>query len=246
MYQHELSPAERERAIQGILNQGLRQPKGLWAGLWELLCALGPGNLFFGTALAAGLTLAANLAAVWLCGRFLAGRMYAALFAMAPASFLLILLFTEAAEQLSGCYPLKMTCKYTLRQVTACRVLAFSLLGTVSCTLGSLYYVNLFGARSLLQPLSISLCGLFLCVALSLLFLRRFQGPRAPLFMAALWMAVSLLPPALFGQDWEALLAQLPAAVTAGTAAAAWVLSLLELKWMLNTPGKEASRCAAC
>ena len=60
------------------------------------------------------------------------------LFATAPVFFVFAVLLTEIAERINLLYELKMTCKYTILQITAFRVVCFSLIGTVLCTLISL------------------------------------------------------------------------------------------------------------
>ena len=48
-----------------------------------------------------------------------------------PGILVFAVLLTEIAERINLLYELKMTCKYTILQITAFRVVCFSLIGTV-------------------------------------------------------------------------------------------------------------------
>jgi hypothetical protein len=171
----ELSQNEKDRAIEAILSRGLSKPKSLWGHLWEIYRALGLRYIFLDTAQAIIMTVFAAIVFIGLYPLWPEQHIYAALFAAAPVFFIFVVLFTETIERLSGLYELKMTCKYTVRQIAAFRVLCFSLVGVVFCTLTSLYFSRLQLAYDFFRAFSISLCALFLCAFLTISVLRRFK-----------------------------------------------------------------------
>lgn len=225
------SPYEKNRAIEQILSKGLSKPKSLWGYIQELYRALGLRHIFRGSAPAIVITVAATLIGIRLFPYAQEQLPYAFLFALAPVFFLTAVCITEAIERADGLYAIKMTCKYTIQQITAFRVLCFSLLGAVFCTLINLYFSGRLSVDySLFKALSLSFCALFLCAVLTLIMLRLFN--RVWMFLAAilLWMALSIFPIRVFGYSWELFLARIPIAVTLVVTVIACALFLIEIK----------------
>ena len=224
------SPYEKNRAIEDILSKGLSKPKSLWNYIHEIYHALGLRYIFWGTAPAIMITVAVTLAWMRLVPFAPEQHPYAALFALAPVFFLVVVCITETIERVVGLYELKMTYKYTIQQITAFRVLCFSLMGAFFCTLTSLYFGRLPINFSFFKALSISFCALFLCAVLTLVILRLFNRLWIYLSANLLWMAVGFLPLRIFGQSWELLLAQIPIAITLVVTVIVCALFLIEVK----------------
>ena len=80
-------------------------------------------SLFFGAVTLAGILVLFSFAPdVYRCS---------AAIAVAPLIFLLINMFAETSERTCGLYELKQTCRYTIQQISALRVICYSVVGFV-------------------------------------------------------------------------------------------------------------------
>jgi hypothetical protein len=235
------SPYEKNRTIEDILSKGLSKPKSLWNYIHEIYHALGLRYIFMGTAPAILMTVAAILAWIRLFPFAPEQHPYATLFALAPAFFLVMVCITETIERVGGLYEIKMTCKYTIQQITAFRVLCFSLMGAVFCTLTSLYFSRLPVDYSFFKALSISFCALFLCAVLTLVILRLFNRLWMYLSAILLWLTIGILPVRFFGRSWELLLAQIPIAETLFVTVMVCALFLIEIKKHMKIHKREVA-----
>jgi len=224
------SPNEKNRAIEHILSKGLSKPKSLWNYIYELYRALGLRYIFWGSAPSILMTVAVTLIWIRLAPFAPEQHPYSALFALAPVFFLAAVCITETNERVRGLYAIKMTYKYTIQQVTAFRVLCFSLLGAVFCTFISIYFSRFSVDHSLFKALSLSFCALFLCAVLILVMLRLFNRLWIYLSATMLWMAFGILPVRIFGQSWELFLARIPIALTLFVTIIVCALFLIEIK----------------
>ena len=232
-----ITPEERNKAIDAILTEGLTQPASTWSFLWSMYNDLGLRVIFWESApaLAASAAIAFAYVVLGILPLTLASEMinvtwnsYSALFMFSPALFIGLTVCTEAGERFSGLYELKMTCRYTIRQITAFRLLCFSLCGTVFTVIGSAFLSSVPETGYFLQLFSLALCSLFLCSLLLMFAMRRWRGGWV--WGAAIWTIIGLLPVAILGQAWERLLMQMPPALTLGAAAIAFLLFLREIK----------------
>jgi hypothetical protein len=245
MKRTELTPHEKDQAIEYILSKGLTRPKSLWRHLVDMYRAIGLRHLFLDTVQPA--LMAAAFMAGFVALNPLPPEQYrhAALFAAAPVFFIFAVLLTEAAERRNGAlYELKMTCKYTLLQITAFRLLGFSLAGTVLCTLAGLSG-GFPDVHAFFRALSLSLCSLFLCSFQSLFVMRRFNRKWIHAAPVLLWAAIGVLPAWLFGRQWESFLTRIPVAVTLTIAAVSFALFLRELKTLIRMQTREVAWHAA-
>lgn len=236
----EPSPEEKERAIAHILVRGLTRPKSLWRHLHELYRSLGFRHLFLNTALPVIASVALMIGFIALFPLPYDEYRHAVLFAAAPVFFIFVVLLTDMAERMSGLFELKMTCKYTIRQIAAFRVLCFSLMGTVLCTLANLF-IRFSDMNSFFRALSLSLCALFLFSFLGISVMRYFNSRWMHWAPVWLWMAVGPLPIWLFKKQWESFLSQAPVAITALIAAVALALFLRELQKLITIPQREVA-----
>ncbi|MDR2770528.1 MAG: hypothetical protein LBB57_00660 [Clostridiales Family XIII bacterium] len=223
---------KREASIEYILARGLTAPPRARRIVRELLCDLGPRFIFWDTAYGVVfglLTLAPLLAITALAPETLR---YSVATAVAPSLFLIITVFAETAERFGGLYELKQTCRYTAAQVTALRVMCYSLAGIVySAVVTLLCFEEGFEFASLL---SLCLSALFVCAALSLFVLRRLHGRWTGALFAAAWAFVNIAAPYGLGEGWERFLSGLPIAVSAAVALAGAAAFAYQTRKMLT------------
>jgi hypothetical protein len=241
-----ITPDERNKAINTILSEGLTRPASTWSFLWNMYRNLGLRVIFWeaAPALAASVAVACAYVVLGILPIALADNLinvpwssYSALFLFSPALFIGLTISTEAGERISGIYDLKMTCKYTIRQITAFRLLCFSLCGTVFTVIGSAFLSSMPETGYFLQLFSLALCSLFLCSLLLMFTMRRWRGGWY--WGAAIWTGIGVLPIAVLGRAWETFLMQMPPALTLCVAAVAFILFLTQIK-------KEVYRYADC
>ena len=237
----EPSQYERDKAIEEILSKGLRKPKSLWGYVSNIYNTLGLRYIFFDMAFPIIMTIIATFGFIVLYPLTLERHLYAMVFAIAPIFFVFIVLFSEMAERVNGMYELKMTCKYTIQQISAFRVLCFSLLGTVFCTFISLYFSLLWVDFSFYKILSLSLCALFFCALLTLFLMRHYNWKWIHFAIMVLWIVVSYVPVRILGEKWELFLSQIPVVITMLVAVITCNLFLMEVKILLNTSKREVS-----
>lgn len=226
---------ERDKAINEILDKGLVAPVSTPIFLRNMFQNLGVVVIFRGALPGVLLSLFVAAAYVLVIVLYIDGistelHYNSLLFLLSPMLFIVLTLSTEATELLEGkgLYELKMTCRYTVRQITAFRLLCFSLVGAIFAVIGGYSYHAVIETGYLLQLVSLSLSSVFLCTLLIIFTMRHF---RVGWWVGACtWTAVGLLPMAINRQGWEELLSHLPPALTLGVAVAAFTLFLREIK----------------
>ncbi|MDR1069829.1 MAG: hypothetical protein LBL37_03500 [Gracilibacteraceae bacterium] len=235
----DLTPAEKERAIENILDRGLRKPRSFWAALREIRRLLGYRFVFWDTAQALVSSVITLAGVALFIALSPAALRHTVLFGCSPLLFMVVMLFAETMECAGGLYELKLTCRYTIRQITALRILCFSLLGIAFCA--GVTACQAKNMHEVLRLFPLSLCALFICAFISLFLIRRLAGKQTYALAAALWAAIACLPAFLFGKKWESFLLDLPAVVTAGAALLAAALFLLEIKKFTRARREEAA-----
>jgi hypothetical protein len=233
-----ITPDERDRAIEAILTKGLTRPVPIWAFLRDMWRNLGPKLIFWDLAPAVLVSCVVLLGYITLILLQLsrletAWNVYAMLFLFSPILFISLTVCTEAIERLGGIYEIKMTSKYTIRQITTFRLLSFALAGTVFTVLGSIFLSSAWEALQFVQLFSLALSSLFLCSLLTIYTMRRLRGGWY--IGAIIWTAIGVLPVLLFRENWDSFLSSLPPAVTLGVAVIACVFFLREIR--INTKG---------
>ncbi len=242
----EPSPKERDKAIEDILLKGLSKPNSLWKYLCDMYRALGLRYIFCDMVNAMILTVISTTGFVLLYPVTQVQHVYATVFTITPVFFMFLVVFTETMEKVSGLYELKMTCKYTVQQITAFRVLFFSLIGTVFSTLISLYFSRLLMVYDLIRIFSLSLCVLFLCTFLTMFILRHINWKWNHCCVMLFWIISGLLPVRILGEQWELFLAELPIAITIFVAIMACIFFLMETKKLMETRTREVADYVGC
>jgi hypothetical protein len=230
-----LSKEKREASIIFILGQGLVKPKTATELIREMWSNLGLRFIFWDTSYSiifGALTLIPILLLAILAPE---NMRYTTAFAVSPTLFLIIITFAETAEKVGGLYELKQTCRYTVRQVAAMRVVFYALAGILYSAIITL--ISAGNAFEYISLLLLCLSSLFACAALSLFALRHLRGKWGALIFAAVWVFANLALHYTVGASREAFLAEIPLAITlavtaVGAAALAYQLRkmLLEVK----------------
>ncbi|MCL2426771.1 MAG: hypothetical protein FWD05_10610 [Oscillospiraceae bacterium] len=236
-----ITPEERSRAINDILDKGLVVPVSTPIFLRNMVKELGFGVMFRGALPGIFLSFlivtlyvllttlyVATIPSHW--SPYLLWNHYALLFLFSPILFIGLTISTEAAERMrgSGLYELKMTFRYTTRQITAFKLLCFSFSGAIFAVIGGDVLNSISATGNILQSVSLSLSAVFLCTLLIVHTMRRF---RAGWWVGAtIWITLALLPMIINMQWWEEFLAHLPPALILGVALVAFILFLREIK----------------
>ncbi|MCI8647202.1 MAG: hypothetical protein HFE76_10565 [Firmicutes bacterium] len=232
------SEEEKSRSVAQILETGLPRKRPLRLRLPRLVRSIGLRNLFWGTY---DCIFIAVLGSILLSVLFAIPSAYdhqllpLSLFLISPALYGLLHLLTIWKELQIGLYSIKMTCYYTLKELTALRMVFF---GGANALL-DVVFVAVLSQRedmflSFFQMLSISLSALFLYGTATLFALSHVPGNRQWI-VPALWCAVCAAP-AIFGMNVLGLLMKLPyaAALFAALLAAALFFAKAEHYLSLN------------
>ncbi len=222
-----LTPQEKEQEISAILDRGLVRPKTLRRLFKDLLCSLGLRALFWDCGFALLVATVTLAGIVFLLAVTPIERSLATTFTLAPLLFLATQLSCETAERLGELYELKRTCKYTIRQITAFRVLTFSLVGVIFCVGLTAFIAE--STTHLVQLLPLALSGLFLCALFSLFLARRLPHTLAGIWAGAIWIVITLTPLMIAGPQWEILLSNIPVLLTICTTIVSAALFLREI-----------------
>ena|GEM_PF-505471 len=206
--------AEKNASIEFILAQGLQKPQTTRARILDMIHSVGFRYIFWdiGYSLSfAAVTIA--IVAVLYAVAWSDEYRYSASLAVAPIMFLLITAFAETSERACGLYELKQTCRFTVRQITALRVVCYSAAGAAFTAI-----IAVMGAKDTYDFLSLfplCLSGLFICAALSLTVMRFARSKWANAVFSAVWMFVSVAPAfspsTSLNKRWETLLSSIPA-----------------------------------
>jgi hypothetical protein len=230
-----LSKEKREAGIAFILDRGLVKPKTATEMIREIWGNLGPRFIFWDTSYSiifGALTLVPLLLPAILAPENIR---YTTAFAVSPTLFLIIITFAETAEKAGGLYELKQTCRYTVRQLAALRVIFYSLAGILYSAIVTL--ISAGNASELISLLLLCLSSLFACAALSLFALRHFRWKWGALIFSAVWAFANLALPYTVGASWEAFLAEIPMAITAVVAAGGAAALAFQIRKMLTEAG---------
>ena len=241
-----ITPEERAGAIEAILDKGLTCPMPTHVFLKDMYRNLGLRIIF--REATPGLLCTIIFVALFTMLLILqlghTFDAYAFVFLLSPAVFIGLTVSTEIIERTSGLFDIKMTCKYSIRQISALRLLIFSLIGTVSTVAGCLIIYHwltispnapdLTGAINFINLLSLALSSLFLCSLLIIHVMRRWR--RGWYLGALIWAALSLIPMMFFEQTWNRLLTNLSPIVALSVTVVALGLFLREVK--LTTRGE--------
>ena len=208
-----MTDREKSASIDYIISQGLVRPQSFFARVSALFSSLGLRYIFWDTAYSlvfAAVTMAGVISLPALVSQEFR---HTAAVGCAPLLFLLIMLFAETAERADGLYELKQTCRYTIAQVTALRVMCYSILGVLSSALITILAMQ--SGAEFFSLFMLCLAAMFLCAALELLIMCRTRGKWTLAVFSAAWVFLNLAIPFTLGRSWEMILSTVPIAASA-------------------------------
>lgn len=227
---------EKEDAISHILSEGLEQPEGIRDFMKRMYGTLGVINLFYDLYQVILLVILVLVGLVLLLAVNLDGYTYTTLFLLSPLFFVAVVSLTEWMERSNPLYELKMTLKYTVKDMIIFRILCYSLISVVFSVVLSI------GAASVLdswRALSIAFSSLFLCTLLTIVIARRMNHHLNYLISFGVWSVMNLVPLLLFGGRWEMILSQIPLGLTVIVIMGLIYLYVKELKQFINMKDRE-------
>ncbi|ADY55664.1 hypothetical protein Sgly_1359 [Syntrophobotulus glycolicus DSM 8271] len=217
---------EKNHSIQTILANGMPEPQRLFEVLSKLWRSVGFRGLFFGVADCAflgiliGGLLWAGLFSLWVNNK---SSLYVLLFLASPLLYALLHILTIWKEIMTGTYEQKMACRYSSKQITSLRMLAFGGSSAVlSVLVSTLIWLILTKDLSILRLMGVSFASLFLFAAVQLLTEWKRSTAKSYFLTPVLWVILSgsLL---LIGRPAEQIFLNTPTAVfwlvTAGSGA---------------------------
>ncbi|MFX3635569.1 MAG: hypothetical protein ACE3L7_00640 [Candidatus Pristimantibacillus sp.] len=225
----------KNTSINYILSQGLVKPQTSRERIAEMLRNIGFRFLFWDIGYSLFFALV-TLAGVLVLFSFAPDDYrFSATIAVTPLVFLLINMFAETSERTCGLYELKQTCRYTIQQVSALRVICYSVVGFVFTAV--IATISTDNGYEFLSLFSLCLSALFLCATLSISFMRFLHGKWVNAIFSAGWVFINIVIPFSLEERWEAILREIPIALSVllavlGAAALVYQISkmLLEVK----------------
>lgn len=227
---------EKKRSICLILDKGIPEETHLHSRIPELIRAIGLRNLFWGTwdciflALLAGMVLGAFFA---IPSAVYQPLLPLGLLLVSPAVYGLLHFLTMWKELQTGLYEIKMTCHYTLKELTALRMAFF---GGASALLDVIFVLCIQHqaqfALSFFQMMGISLSALFLYGAATLFLFSHVKG-RYQWILPAAW-CIACVSPVILHADVLGFLMNIPNAVALISALLTFVLFFVELEYNLS------------
>lgn len=227
-----MNERQKNASIEVILDQGLIKPVTAGRHVSNMLRELGLRFIFWDTgyplffaALSLGLASALFILAPAEYGA-------SAAVTIAPLLLLFAVSFAETAERFGDLYEIKQTCRYTIRQIAALRMMAYSAVGTVFTA--PIAYVGMQGEFGFLSLFSLCLAALFACAAFSISLLHRTRNGWIPASLTALWLLGNIALMFTAGERWEHLLRSVPAGAALAFAAVCAALFVRQLSKMLR------------
>ncbi|WP_172253448.1 hypothetical protein [Saccharibacillus deserti] len=223
---------DKNASIDTILDRGLVKPPAAGERIGSMLRELGLRFIFWDTGYSlffAALTFGCAFVLFMLMPEESGAS---AAVAIAPLLMLLAVSFAETSERLGGLYEIKQTCRYTIRQIAALRVIVYSAAGTVLTAIVAFAGAN--GEGGFLSLFPLCLAALFVCSALSLSMLHRTRNEWFHALFTAGWIFANLALGFAAGERWENLLRGMPAALSIGFAVIGAALFVWQLSKMLR------------
>ena len=205
-----LSEAEKDFAISEIVEKGVVKPRDKFRKLFEVRRACTFHTLFFGVGdcFLLGFLIAAS---VWLL-LIQAGSqvIICMVFAVSPFAYIVSYLLTSWKEHRLQLYDIKMTCRYTVRQVSAFRMICFS--GTnifLNVLMLSLLMRFQLPAIAFWKILGLSFVSIFLYGIIMLVFQIKGMPYLTTVLPPVLWGIINVFVIAFYGERLEIMLLNL-------------------------------------
>lgn len=224
--------AEKERSIEVVLDAALPEHKRATQWLRQIMREFPLSHLFFGVEdcvfLAVFLAAACLAPAAFSASQY--GPLPALIFLVSPVLYMALHLFTSWKESLTGTMDWKRTCRVSVQEITALRMLVFGGASTVACVVASVVFWQAVAQTvSLFWLLGVSFSSLFLYAALSLACVR-VQSRWGYMSVPAAWVVCGTV--LMYWDSAAGFLLQVPAYVFALLAFGSLVVFLVEIKHM--------------
>lgn len=205
-----LSEIEKNHAINEIVKKGIVKPSDKFRKMLEIKRVCTFRILFFGVGdcLFLGLLIAVCL---WLFLIQAASQVIVCMiFAVSPFAYIASYLLTTWKEQLLQLYDIKMTCRYTLRQIFTFRMIYFSGINIfLNVLMLSLLMRFWFSAIVFWKVLGLSFTSVFLYGVITLIFQIEGKPYLTTIFPTVLWGTINALVIAFYGEKLEKILLNL-------------------------------------
>ena len=205
-----LSEAEKDFAINEIVEKGVVKPGDKFRKMLEVRRACTFHTLFFGVGdcFLLGLLIAA---CIWLLLMQAGSQvMICMVFAVSPFAYIASYLLTSWKEHRLQIYDIKMTCRYTVRQISAFRMIFFS--GTnmfLNVLMLSFLMRFQFPAVAFWKLLGLSFVSIFLYGIIMLVFQIKGMPYLTTAFPPVLWGMINAFVIAFYGEELEIMLLNL-------------------------------------
>jgi hypothetical protein len=233
-----MNDKEKNASIEYILSQGLVQPQTARSRITEMIRVIGFRYIFWDMRYSLFFIAVTAGAIVALFINSPDHYRYSASIVVAPLLFLLISVFDEITERSFGIYELKQTCRYTIRHITALRMMCYGIVGTVFTAL--ITVMSTGSAYEFLSIFPLCLAALSICAGLSLTVMCHIRSKWVCTGFSSAWVFLNLVPAAFRIEAWEAFLRGFPVAVSCVIAAAGFVLFALQISKMLSEVNRHA------
>lgn len=222
---------EKNQAIQAILSEGLQEPEGIGSFFIRMYNTFGLKYIFFNFNQVIALSIAVFLGMTFFLLMNINSYNYTSIFLVSPLFFVTVVSITEWMERSNPLFELKMTFKYTVKDMIVFRTLCYSLISVVLSVVLSLGMINIIEA---LRAISIAFSSLFLCTLLTIVITTRFSHRLTYLTSFGVWVAVNVVPLLVFGKHWETFLSSIPLGLTFIVSIGLIYLYAKELKYFIN------------
>ncbi|MCM1048603.1 MAG: hypothetical protein NC433_09265 [Clostridiales bacterium] len=245
---HKLSENEKDIAISEIVKKGIIKPSDKLREILDVKHICTFHTIFFGVedCLFLGLLIAACL---WFFLIQADSQVIVCLiFAFSPFAYIVSYLLTAWKEHLLQLYEVKMTCKYTIRQISAFRMIYFSGFNIfLNVLLLSALIKFWFSAVIFWKILGLSFSAVFLYGVIMLVFQIKGKLYLTIIFPPALWGIVNAWVIAFYGEKLEGALLNLAGGLLIAIMAAVFMIYLITLfTFLISTSQISGSRLTGC
>ena len=223
---------EKNASIELILSQGLVKPQTTRERISEILLIIGFRHIFWDTGYSLFFAVVSIACVVFIFVVSPNDFRHTASLSAAPLMFLLITAFAETTERFCCLYELKQTCRYTIRQITALRMMCYGVIGTVFTAV--IAVIDAKDAYEFLSMFPLCLSALSICAVLSLMVIRFFRSKWICAAFSALWAFISVVPAFTLNKEWELFLSGFPVVVSIIIALTGIVIFFLQISKMLS------------
>lgn len=233
-----MNEEEKDASIAFILSQGIVKKQTAKDRIAEMLRTIGFRFLFWDKGYSLFFAALATAGALALFILVPSDYRYSAAIAVAPLLFLLVTLFAETSERADGLYELKQTCHYTIRQITALRVISYSVVGSLFTAV--IAAISADSRYEFLSLFPLCLSALFICGVLSLSVMRHWHGKWVNGIFSAVWVFGNIALPFSIGKGWESILREMPIVISVALAMLGAVILACQISNMLVGGKKNA------